>query len=493
MIGYALGNVMNMGVTLGDVRQHLPRHRRAVRVPRQPPAVRRRHRHHRRAAARPARRLVGHRSPPPATRRSTRSTATCSAGGRCGSAWPRAWASRPPSTRVSRSRSRTGWGTPTTCGPASVKEHGLVEPTRPSELASWWHTDADLGREVETFADMSKSRAAGLPRLPGLGPLVPGPVRHVACAEGHPAPGLTRRSPVHRSERGGTDHAGRGAAPGRRGARAPPAADRPRPPVAPPARLATASSPCAGRPPWSPLEHFSSRQWSRCSRRTLSGSSASRVVGLGVRIPEPQPAGARPRAIRATYRVAPARSGSPGRAAGGDRTAPARLRGPGALRDRAERQPGRDGVGSRRLPIPVGAGSGDRALPGDGPDDRSRRHLGPQPAPGPGVLGRLGCGHPAGLLAARGSSRGEGRRHRRRAAPARSRRAPRRPACQHAGPRRRGRGGRRRGRVDDRAGRLRSAACRRVARRPGAAAGAGLRAGAAPGRIRSPVVDRRGR
>jgi hypothetical protein len=39
-------------------------------------------------------------------------------------------------------------------------------------------------------------------------------------------------------------------------------------------------------------------------------SSASRVVGLGVRIPEPQPAGARPRAIRATYRLAPARSGT---------------------------------------------------------------------------------------------------------------------------------------------------------------------------------------
>jgi hypothetical protein len=38
--------------------------------------------------------------------------------------------------------------------------------------------------------------------------------------------------------------------------------------------------------------------------------SAPRVVGLGVRIPEPQPAGARPRAIRATYRVATARSGT---------------------------------------------------------------------------------------------------------------------------------------------------------------------------------------
>jgi nucleoside-diphosphate-sugar epimerase len=41
-----------------------------------------------------------------------------------------------------------------------VREHGLVD-YKPSELASWWHTDADLGREVETFADMSKSRAMG--------------------------------------------------------------------------------------------------------------------------------------------------------------------------------------------------------------------------------------------------------------------------------------------------------------------------------------------
>ena len=30
-----------------------------------------------------------------------------------------------------------------------------------SEIASWWHSDADLGRQVETFADMGKSRKAG--------------------------------------------------------------------------------------------------------------------------------------------------------------------------------------------------------------------------------------------------------------------------------------------------------------------------------------------
>lgn len=41
-----------------------------------------------------------------------------------------------------------------------VERHGLT-PYRASELASWWHTDADLGRTVETFADMGKSRRLG--------------------------------------------------------------------------------------------------------------------------------------------------------------------------------------------------------------------------------------------------------------------------------------------------------------------------------------------
>jgi len=41
-----------------------------------------------------------------------------------------------------------------------VHEHDLA-PYKASELASWWHTDADLGRTVETFADMGKSRRLG--------------------------------------------------------------------------------------------------------------------------------------------------------------------------------------------------------------------------------------------------------------------------------------------------------------------------------------------
>ena len=142
------------------VRHHLPDHRRAVRLPGQPAAVRRRHRHHGCPAARPPRGVVGHRTPPLAIRRSTPSTATCSGGGRCGNALPRGSASRRPNTPGSRTRSTAGWATPTTSGPASLREHGL-QPYKASELASWWHTDADLGRQVETFADMSKSRALG--------------------------------------------------------------------------------------------------------------------------------------------------------------------------------------------------------------------------------------------------------------------------------------------------------------------------------------------
>lgn len=41
-----------------------------------------------------------------------------------------------------------------------VVRYDLV-PTSLERLASWWHTDSDLGRETETFADMTKSRSHG--------------------------------------------------------------------------------------------------------------------------------------------------------------------------------------------------------------------------------------------------------------------------------------------------------------------------------------------
>jgi nucleoside-diphosphate-sugar epimerase len=44
--------------------------------------------------------------------------------------------------------------------PGIVERHGLREiPVE--RLASWWHTDADLGRTIETFTDMGHSRRLG--------------------------------------------------------------------------------------------------------------------------------------------------------------------------------------------------------------------------------------------------------------------------------------------------------------------------------------------
>ena len=43
---------------------------------------------------------------------------------------------------------------------AMVAKYGL-QPNRLDRLASWWHTDGDLGRDVECFNSMGKSRRAG--------------------------------------------------------------------------------------------------------------------------------------------------------------------------------------------------------------------------------------------------------------------------------------------------------------------------------------------
>lgn len=44
--------------------------------------------------------------------------------------------------------------------PRIVARHGLVDIPI-GRLASWWHTDADLGRTLETFTSMTKSRRLG--------------------------------------------------------------------------------------------------------------------------------------------------------------------------------------------------------------------------------------------------------------------------------------------------------------------------------------------
>jgi hypothetical protein len=41
-----------------------------------------------------------------------------------------------------------------------VKQHGLLD-LDVDRLASWWHTDADLGRQIEAFTDMGRSRRLG--------------------------------------------------------------------------------------------------------------------------------------------------------------------------------------------------------------------------------------------------------------------------------------------------------------------------------------------
>jgi len=44
--------------------------------------------------------------------------------------------------------------------PQIVRKHGLRD-LDVGKLASWWHTDADLGRTIETFTDMGRSRRLG--------------------------------------------------------------------------------------------------------------------------------------------------------------------------------------------------------------------------------------------------------------------------------------------------------------------------------------------
>jgi nucleoside-diphosphate-sugar epimerase len=48
--------------------------------------------------------------------------------------------------------------------PGIVRRHGLRD-FDVSTLASWWHTDADLGRTIETFTDMGRSRRLGFDRV----------------------------------------------------------------------------------------------------------------------------------------------------------------------------------------------------------------------------------------------------------------------------------------------------------------------------------------
>jgi nucleoside-diphosphate-sugar epimerase len=159
MIGYALGNVMNMGVTLavyGSICRATGRPFQFPGTPQQYGGV----------TDITDARLLGRHAVWSATEPAARNQAFNTVNGDV-FRWRQMWArvaeglgvepaEYPGSPRPLADR----MGDADEVWAGLVREHDLADWT-PSQLASWWHTDADLGREVETFADMSKSRAMG--------------------------------------------------------------------------------------------------------------------------------------------------------------------------------------------------------------------------------------------------------------------------------------------------------------------------------------------
>jgi NAD(P)-dependent dehydrogenase (short-subunit alcohol dehydrogenase family) len=91
---------------------------------------------------------------PAAIRRSTSSTATSSAGGGSGRGWRPTSGLRALRTRAGRRRSSRNWRIR---GPTRAKiaaKYDLAEADL-CKLASAWHTDLDLGREIEQPNDIA--------------------------------------------------------------------------------------------------------------------------------------------------------------------------------------------------------------------------------------------------------------------------------------------------------------------------------------------------
>jgi nucleoside-diphosphate-sugar epimerase len=159
MIGYALGNVMNMGVTLalyGTLCRELNQPFVFPGSPQQYNGV----------TDITDARLLGRHAVWSATEPAARDQAFNTTNGdvfRWRQMWPRVaeglgveaapYPGHPTPLQDRMDHADEAW--------ATLVEKFDLAPHRASELASWWHTDADLGREVETFADMSKSRSLG--------------------------------------------------------------------------------------------------------------------------------------------------------------------------------------------------------------------------------------------------------------------------------------------------------------------------------------------
>jgi len=159
MIGYALGNVMNMGVTLAVYGSICRARNEPFRFPGSP-------QQYNGITDITDARLLGRHAVWSATEPAAHNQAFNTTNGdvfRWRQMWPRVAAGlglepAPYPGRADPLQDRMGhadevWAT-------LVDKHALTG-YRASDLASWWHTDADLGREVETFAEMSKSRALG--------------------------------------------------------------------------------------------------------------------------------------------------------------------------------------------------------------------------------------------------------------------------------------------------------------------------------------------
>jgi nucleoside-diphosphate-sugar epimerase len=159
MIGYALGNVMNMGVTLavyGSICRATGEPFMFPGSPQQYGGV----------TDITDARLLGRHAVWSATEPAARNQAFNTTNGdvfRWRQMWKRVAASlgvEPAEYPGSANPLEGRMGHADEVWASLVEKDGLAD-YRASDLASWWHTDADLSREVETFADMSKSRSLG--------------------------------------------------------------------------------------------------------------------------------------------------------------------------------------------------------------------------------------------------------------------------------------------------------------------------------------------
>jgi hypothetical protein len=159
IIGYAVGNAMNMGVTLAAYATDLQGDRPAIPVSGIGDAVERTDGHDRCHAARPPPRMGGHDrsgAGPGIQRRQRRRLPLELDVGTPGEL-VRAGAAPFPGTGSPLERQLAD------AGPIwadLARKHALAESNL-AVVVSPWHTDADLGRPIEVVTDMSKSRKLG--------------------------------------------------------------------------------------------------------------------------------------------------------------------------------------------------------------------------------------------------------------------------------------------------------------------------------------------